>query len=159
MSDAKPSRSLAKIAGVVAAATLMSKLFGLFRQQAIGAAFAVGPVADAYSFAYVIPGFLLILLGGINGPFHSAIVSVVAKRRREEIGPLVESISTLVALVLVVVAALMVVFAAPVIDFVAQGLEPGDLTRAIAITQLRIMAPMAVLAGLIGIGSVPYTHL
>lgn len=152
MSDVKPTRSLATIAGVVAVATLLSKLFGLFRQQAIGAAFAVGPVADAYSFAYVIPGFLLILLGGINGPFHSAIVSVVAKREREEIGPLVESISTLVALVLVGVAALMVVFAAPIIDFVAQGLEPGDPTRAIAITQLRIMAPMAVLAGLIGIG-------
>ena len=84
VSDAKPSRSLANIAGIVAAATIISKLFGLFRQQAIGAAFAVGPVADAYSFAYIIPGFLLILLGGINGPFHSAIVSVVTKRPREE---------------------------------------------------------------------------
>lgn len=153
MSDAKPTRSLAKIAGVVAAATLISKFFGLFRQQAIGAAFAVGPVADAYSFAYVIPGFLLILLGGINGPFHSAIVSVVAKRRREDIAPLVESISTLVALVLIGVATILFVFAAPIIDFVAQGLSQSEpLAREIAILQLRIMAPMAVLAGLIGIG-------
>lgn len=153
MSDAKPARSLAKIAGVVAAATLLSKFFGLFRQQAIGAAFAVGPVADAYSFAYVIPGFLLILLGGINGPFHSAIVSVIAKRQREEIGPLVESISTLVAIILTAVAAAMFVFAAPIIDFVAQGLSQSEpLAREIAIVQLRIMAPMAVLAGLIGIG-------
>ena len=52
-----------------AAATIISKLFGLFRQQAIGAAFAVGPVADAYSFAYIIPGFLLILLGGYQRSF------------------------------------------------------------------------------------------
>jgi len=153
VSDAKPTRSLAGIAGIVAAATLISKVFGLVRQQAIAAAFAVGPVADAYNFAYVIPGFLLILLGGINGPFHSAIVSVVAKRKREEIGPLVESISTLVSLVLVVVAIAMVVFAAPIIDFVAQGLADTEpLARAIAIRQLQIMAPMAVLAGLIGIG-------
>ncbi|MEL6764145.1 MAG: lipid II flippase MurJ, partial [Cyanobacteria bacterium J06607_6] len=73
-------RSLAGIAGIVAIATLISKLFGLIRQQAIAAAFSIGPVADAYGLAYVIPGFLMVLLGGINGPFHSAIVSVVARR-------------------------------------------------------------------------------
>ncbi|MEM6717302.1 MAG: lipid II flippase MurJ, partial [Cyanobacteria bacterium P01_C01_bin.147] len=57
MSDVKPTRSLTNIATIVAAATLISKVFGLVRQQAIAAAFAVGPVADAYNFAYVIPGF------------------------------------------------------------------------------------------------------
>ncbi|HEY9887209.1 MAG TPA: murein biosynthesis integral membrane protein MurJ [Candidatus Obscuribacterales bacterium] len=153
MSDTKSNRSLAKIAGIVAAATLISKVFGLVRQQAIAAAFAVGPVADAYNFAYVIPGFLLVLLGGINGPFHSAIVSVVAKRQREEIAPLVESISTLVTVALLGVAIALVVLAAPTIDFVAQGLGDTDPTaRAIAIRQLQIMAPMAIFAGLIGIG-------
>ncbi|HEY9764061.1 MAG TPA: murein biosynthesis integral membrane protein MurJ [Trichocoleus sp.] len=149
----KPGRSLASIAGIVAVATLISKVIGLFRQQAIGAAFAVGPVADAYNFAYVIPGFLLVLLGGINGPFHSAIVSVVAKRKREEIGPLVESISTLVGLVLLGVSVALFVFAAPLIDLVAQGLaETTPQAREIAILQLRIMAPMALFSGLIGIG-------
>jgi putative peptidoglycan lipid II flippase len=153
VSDAKPSRSLANIAGIVAAATLISKLFGLFRQQAIGAAFAVGPVADAYSFAYIIPGFLLILLGGINGPFHSAIVSVVTKRPKEETAPLVESINTLVGLVLLGLSVLLFSFAGPIIDLIAQGLSQTDpVARDIAVLQLRIMAPMALLAGLIGIG-------
>ncbi|HEY9736606.1 MAG TPA: murein biosynthesis integral membrane protein MurJ [Trichocoleus sp.] len=150
---AKTGRSLANIAGIVAAATLISKLFGLFRQQAIGASFAVGPVADAYSFAYVIPGFLLVLLGGINGPFHSAIVSVIAKRKREQVGPLVESISTLVGLILLGVSVLLLIFAAPLIDLVAQGLaQTNPEAREIAILQLRIMAPMALFSGLIGIG-------
>jgi putative peptidoglycan lipid II flippase len=153
VSDAKPSRSLANIAGIVAAATIISKLFGLFRQQAIGAAFAVGPVADAYSFAYIIPGFLLILLGGINGPFHSAIVSVVTKRPKAETAPLVESINTLVGLILLGLSGLLVVFAGPIIDLIAQGLAQTDpIARDIAVLQLRIMAPMALLAGLIGIG-------
>jgi putative peptidoglycan lipid II flippase len=68
----KATRSLAGIAGIVAFATLISKFFGLVREQIIAAAFGVGAVVNAYSYAYVIPGFLLILLGGINGPFHSA---------------------------------------------------------------------------------------
>ncbi len=153
MAESKSARSLAGIAGVVAAATLISKLFGLVRQQAIAAAFAVGPVADAYNFAYVIPGFLLILLGGINGPFHSAIVSVIAKRDRDQVAPLVESISTLVGFILGLVAIAMVIFAAPIIDFVAQGLSTNTPeARDIAILQLQIMAPMALFAGWIGIG-------
>ncbi|NJN04912.1 MAG: murein biosynthesis integral membrane protein MurJ [Leptolyngbyaceae cyanobacterium RM1_1_2] len=151
----KPARSLAGIAGIVAIATLVSKIFGLLRQQGIAAAFAVGPVADAYSFAYVIPGFLLVLLGGINGPFHSAIVSVVAKRKREEIAPLVETITTLIGAALLVVTVLIVLFAGPLIDLLARGLSEtavGLEARAIALQQLRIMAPMAFFAGLIGIG-------
>jgi putative peptidoglycan lipid II flippase len=155
VSNAKPTRSLVSIAGIVAIATLLSKLFGLLRQQAIAAAFGVGVVADAYNYAYVIPGFFLILLGGINGPFHSAIVSVVSKRQREEIAPLIETISTLVGGVLILATLLMILFADPLIDVVAPGLGQtpiGLATRAIAVQQLRIMAPMALFAGLIGIG-------
>lgn len=156
MSDSpKPVRSLAGIAGIVAAATLLSKVFGLLRQQAIAAAFGVGVAADAYNYAYVIPGFLLILLGGINGPFHSAIVSVLSRRKNEEVAPLVETITTLVSGVLLVVTVLLIIFADPLMDLVAPGLSQtpvGQETRAIAIQQFRIMAPMAVLAGLIGIG-------
>jgi putative peptidoglycan lipid II flippase len=165
----KPSRSLAGIAGIVAIATLISKIFGLVRQQAIAAAFGVGPAAGAYNFAYVIPGFLLILLGGINGPFHSAIVSVLAKRQRNEVAPIVETMTTVVGGVLLLVTAGLIVFADPLMHLVAPGLYVTaaqaqtsgitadelavlEQTRTIAIAQFRIMAPMAVLAGLIGIG-------
>ncbi len=96
VSKSTPSRSLAGIAGIVAAATLISKVFGLVRTQAIAAVFGVGVVADAFNYAYVIPGFLLVLLGGINGPFHSAIVSVLAKRPKSEAAPLVETVTTFV---------------------------------------------------------------
>lgn len=146
----KTSRSLAGIAGIVAVATLISKIFGLVRQQAIAAAFGVGPAVDAYYYAYVIPGFLLILLGGINGPFHSAIVSVLAKRHKSEAAPIVETITTLVGAMLLLVTIVLIVFAGVFIDLVGPGLS--SQVRAIAILQLQIMAPMAALAGLIGIG-------
>jgi len=146
----KTVRSLSGIAGIVAVATLISKVFGLVRQQAIAAAFGVGAVVDAYSYAYVIPGFLLILLGGINGPFHSAIVSVIAKRDKSEAAPIVETITTLVGAILLLVTVILVVFAGFFIDVIGPGLSQE--VRANAVLQLQIMAPMAVLAGLIGIG-------
>jgi putative peptidoglycan lipid II flippase len=146
----KTSRSLAGIAGIVAVATLISKVFGLVREQVIAAAFGVGTVANAYAYAYNIPSFLFILLGGINGPFHSALVSVLAKRSKAEAAPLVESITTLVSLILLLVTLVLIVFAEPLIYLQAPGLD--EQTKISAVQQLQIMAPLAVFGGLIGIG-------
>lgn len=148
--SSKKSRSLVGIAGIVALATLISKIFGLVREQVVAAAFGIGPVVNAYAYAYVIPGFLFILLGGINGPFHSALISVLAKRDKSEAAPLVETVTTLVSLILLVVTVLLVIFAPQCIDLLAPGL--GQVSRNIAVQQLQIMAPLALLSGLIGIG-------
>ena len=144
------AKSLRRIALVVAVATALSKLAGLVRQQAIAAAFGVGAAYDAYNYAYVLPGFLLILLGGINGPFHSAMVSVLARRPRQEGAYVLAAINTLVGAGLLGVTVLLLVFAGPLITLVGPGL---DATRHdIAVLQLRWMAPMALFAGLIGLG-------
>lgn len=146
----KSSRSLAGIAGIVAVATLISKIVGLVREQVVAAAFGVGTITNAYAYAYNIPSFLFILLGGINGPFHSALVSVLAKRDKSEAAPLVESITTLISLILLLVTLILIVFAEPLIYLQAPGLD--EQTKASAVQQLQIMAPLAVFGGLIGIG-------
>jgi putative peptidoglycan lipid II flippase len=162
-------RSLLNIATIVAVATLLSKIFGLLRQVAIAAAFGNGTAYGAYNFAYVIPGFLLILLGGINGPFHSAIVSVLAKRDRQQVAVIIDTITTMVTGILLLVTVALVIFADPLLHLVAPGLFTPEadllakgidlkviqdlkITKDIAIQQFQIMAPMAVLAGLVGIG-------
>ena len=144
------ARSLRRIALIVGAATALSKVAGLVRQQVIAAAFGVGAAYDAYNYAYVLPGFLLILLGGINGPFHSAMVSVLARRPRHEGAHVLASINTLVGAGLIVVTLLLLVAADPLIDLVGPGLDPER--HALAVLQLRWMAPMALFAGLIGLG-------
>ncbi len=144
------AKSLRRIALIVAAATALSKVAGLLRQQVIAAAFGVGAAYDAYNYAYVLPGFLLILLGGINGPFHSAMVSVLSRRPREEGAHVLAAINTLVGAGLLAVTLLLVVAADPLIDLVGPGLEAAR--HDIAVLQLRWMAPMALFAGLIGLG-------
>jgi putative peptidoglycan lipid II flippase len=141
---------LRRIALIVAVATALSKLAGLVRQQVIAAAFGVGAAYDAYNYAYVLPGFLLILLGGINGPFHSAMVSVLARRPRQEGAHVLAAINTLVGAALIVVTILLVLLADPLITLLGPGLTPE--IHDIAVLQLRWMAPMALFAGLIGLG-------
>jgi putative peptidoglycan lipid II flippase len=155
VTETKPKRSLAGIAGIVAIATLISKVVGLIRQLAIAFAFGVGTAKAAYDISAILPSFFLILLGGINGPFHSAMVSALAKRRKEESAPLVEAVSTLIGIIFLVVSLIVFLFAPFFIDLLASGLQQtaqGLETRAIAIQQLRIMAPIAWFAGMIGIG-------
>ena len=144
------SRSLRRIALIVAVATALSKVAGLVRQQVIAAAFGVGAAYDAYNYAYVLPGFLLILLGGINGPFHSAMVSVLARRPREDGAHVLAAINTLVGAGLIGVTFVLLVAADPLITLVGPGLDAER--HAIAVLELRWMAPMALFAGLIGLG-------
>ena len=155
----KPIRSIASIAGIVAAATLISKVFGLVRQVILAAAFGNGIAIEAWTYAYAIPGFLLILLGGMNGPFHSAIVSVLTKQKdKSETVPIVETVTTIVGVILIGVSILIFCFASNAIDLSAPNLiHSGDevrgaLVRQSAIEQLQIMSAIAVFAGLIGIG-------
>ena len=144
------ARSLKRIALVVTYGTLLSKVGGLARQLVIAAAFGVGAAYDAYNYAYVLPGFLLILLGGINGPFHSAMVSVLSRRPRQEGAHILATLNTMVSAVLLVVTLALVLAADPLITLVGPGLPP-ELHHN-AVLQLQVMAPMALLAGLIGLG-------
>jgi putative peptidoglycan lipid II flippase len=150
---APPKKSIASIAGIIAIATLISKVFGLGRTVLIAAVFGVGIANGAFQYASIIPSFFLILLGGINGPFHSAMVSVLAKKDKDEAGPLMEAISTVIGLVLVLVAIGMFIFAPQLIMLVGPGLATkAPEVRDMAIQQMRIMAPVTWFAGMIGIG-------
>ena len=146
----KSSPSVGSIAKLVAIATLVSKLFGLVREQVLAAAFGIGAVINAYAYAYLVPSFFLVMLGGINGPFHTALVSVLAKKDKSEAAPIVETVTTLVSIFLLIVTVVIIVFAPTTIDL--SGSELALETKQLAILQLRIMAPLALLAGLIGIG-------
>ena len=156
MTEPSPQkRSLVNIAFIVAIATLISKVFGLMRQVVLAAAFGTSAPYGAYQYASIIPSLFLILLGGINGPFHSSLVSVLAKKGNKESATIIQSISTLVGLVMLGVTIGMVIFAPQLITLMASGLAQtaeGREVREMAIQQLRIMAPTAWFAGMIGIG-------
>jgi putative peptidoglycan lipid II flippase len=64
--------------------TSLSKLAGCIRQIFIAAAFGVGVTYDAFNYAYIIPGFLLIIIGGINGPLHNAVVAVLTTLNKKK---------------------------------------------------------------------------
>ncbi|GAQ85148.1 integral membrane protein MviN [Klebsormidium nitens] len=148
-------RSLFLAAGVVGLATVGAKILGLGRESTLAAAFGVGPVMNAYSYASILPTFLISMLGGINGPFHSAITAALARRSPPAGRALVEKVSTLVLLTFTLVSLVIFLNAPALVDLAAPGLmtsAEGAMTSAIAVAQLRVMAPCALLAALLGVG-------
>jgi len=146
-----------RVSWVVGLATLASKVLGMLREAMMAAAFGVGPVAVAYSYASLLPGFFQSLLGGINGPIHTAVSTTVGREQsREKASEIVESLATLLGAALLVCSAAILVAAPLFIDLAAPGLvrlgSEGEATRALAVLQLRAMAPSALLSGLTGIG-------
>ncbi|XP_024359491.1 uncharacterized protein [Physcomitrium patens] len=152
---ASSERGLFQIAGLIGAATLVSKVIGLAREAALAAVYGVGPVMNAFNYASIVPGFFLTMLGGINGPFHSAMTAALSKRRKEDGQKLLTSVSLLSGLACTGFSILIFLNAGLLIDTLAPGLlvaADGILTRRIAIIQLKMMAPCALLAALIGLG-------
>lgn len=150
---AKPSgKSIAGIAGVVAVLILLAKSFGFIREIVIARAFGTGWERDAYNLAYQLPAFALILLGGLNGPFHSATLAALTRLResgRQVKGSPVFTIVLLTGAVMGAIAALVFFLADPIVTL--QGPWVSRQTHDLAVAQLRIMVPILLVGAWIGV--------
>ncbi len=142
--------TIKEIAFVVTLGTFLSKFGGMARQLVIAGAFGISASYDAYNYAYIIPGFFLILLGGINGPLHNSMVTLLANKNKVDSKIFLNSINNILNLILLFIS-LLVFFASDLlINLVGAGLSPD--IKEIASSQLKIMSPIILLSGLIGLG-------
>lgn len=147
------ARGLLGIASVIALLTLLSKGFGFGRELVIAYQFGAGVAKDAYTAAYIIPAFSLIMLGGLTGPFHTVTQRILAtlRHRGED-----AAIPGVMAAIFVVVTAVMgglaalTYFASPLMIKAVASQLSGPAFE-IAVLQLQLMSPLVLLGGLIGI--------
>ena len=129
--------------------TTLSKFAGGLRQVLIAAAFGVGITYDAYNYAYIIPGFLIVIIGGINGPLHNAIVAVITPLNNKDGGIVLAQVSIKISLFLVALSLIIYLNASNCINFIGPNL--GLESKSIATSQLKILAPCIPLSGFIGL--------
>ena len=119
--------------------TSLSKLAGCIRQIFIAAAFGVGVTYDAFNYAYIIPGFLLIIIGGINGPLHNAVVAVLTPLNKKNGGIVLTQVSIKLSILLLILAILIYSNANLLIESLAPNLSSEG--KSIATYQLQILTP------------------
>lgn len=153
--------SLLKAAGLIAVVTVLSKVLGAVRDWQIMNVYGASLASDAYFAAVQLPSFAIVLLGGLGGPFHTVTVSVFTKllakantsenkeTPHQQAQKLASCFVTLTALVFAGFSILTYLFAEPIMRLILQ--DSPEALIANATIQLKIMSPVMLLGGLIGI--------
>ena len=148
--------SILRAAWLIAFVTIVSKFVGFLRDVCIANYYGAGLVSDAYFYAYQIPSLAIILMGGVGGPFHSATVSVFAKlinpeekEPSEKVKKLFNTFLTVTFIFFAIFSILIFIFAEPILNFIIHGNNTELIS--LAGTHLKIMTPVILIGGIIGI--------
>lgn len=148
--------SLLKAAWLIAFVTIISKFAGFIRDIVIANYYGAGLASDAYFYAYQIPSLAIILMGGVGGPFHSAAVSVFAKivnpddkTPPEKAQKLFNTFVTASFILFSLLAVIVFIFSEQIMSFIIHSSNQELIYH--ASRHLRIMTPIIIIGGIIGI--------
>ena len=145
-----------KAAWMIALVTILSKFIGFFRDVITAKYYGASIVSDAYFYAYQIPSFAIILLGGVGGPFHSATVSVFSKlipdlnsKPSEVVNKLYNTFLVLSILFFSILGLICYLFSTQIMEIIISGGSQELISLASA--HLKIMTPVFIVGGIVGI--------
>ena len=134
---------VARSAGVVGAATLLSRVAGLIRDQVMASLFGAGFATDAFNVAFRIPNLLrdLFAEGAMSSAFVPTFTEAHLNRGDQASWALGRQVMAWLAAVLGTICLLAGVFATPLVRLFAGGFEkiPGKLELTVLLT--RVMLP------------------
>jgi putative peptidoglycan lipid II flippase len=144
----KEHGTLLRSASLVSVLTLVSRVFGYFRDQRIAFLLGAGVEFDAYTIAYRIPNLLRRLVGegAVSAAFIPIFSDYLSHERREEAWRFAGSILTILTFLMAVVTVVGVLFAPLVVLMLASGVDERKLELATLLT--RIMMPYIFLVSL-----------
>jgi putative peptidoglycan lipid II flippase len=148
--NAGEEAKVAKRAGVVGAATMLSRITGLARDQVMATLFGAGFATDAFNVAFRVPNLLrdLFAEGAMSSAFVPTFTEAHIKRGDEAAWALGRQVMSWLAVVLASVCLLGGLFAGPLVRLFAGGFEriPGKLELTVLLT--RVMLPFLPLVAL-----------
>jgi len=149
-------KGLLKAAWWIAVIILLSKVAGFLRDIVVANFYGAGVVSDAYFYAYQIPALVLVILGGVGGPFHSATVAVFSKlitdfkaKPKEDVKKLFNTFETFTMMLFAVAALLCFFFPVPIMRVIINEGSPELLN--LAAYHLKIMSPVVFIGSVMGL--------
>jgi len=145
-------KRLARDVLLMAAATAMSRVLGLFRDVAIADRFGAGAAYDAFLIAFFVPHFLRQLLA--EGALSTAMVPVYTELHESSTSAdasasadaFASNLISWLILLFPVVVVLGIMLAPWYVPFLASGFDPGKLALAVRLT--RILFPFIAVIGI-----------
>lgn len=154
--SASKKRSLGKTFGIVAILTVLSKCAGLIRDIVVLQAFGTNYLSDAFNNATLFTGNILILFGGLGGPFHSSAVAVLTPKKEDpDSGRMMVQIFLATMIFLILPSVAIYYFAPELIQLIAPASALADANRQEywneTVRQIRIMLPLVAISGFVGL--------
>ncbi|MEW6671061.1 MAG: murein biosynthesis integral membrane protein MurJ [Thermodesulfobacteriota bacterium] len=142
-----------KAAGVVAGATLLSRIFGFIRDVVVAWFFGAGLASDAFFVAFRIPNLLRRLLaeGSLSIAFIPVFTDHLARNGKEEAFLLARAALRLISVLLAVVAVLGILLSPLIVRIVGVGFAESPEKLALTVTLTRIMFPYIFFIGLVAL--------
>jgi len=145
-----PTRRVAKDAGRVGAATMLSRVLGLVRDQVMAAMFGAGFASDAFNAAFRVPNMLrdLFAEGAMSAAFIPTFTEADRRRGADEAWALGRQVMSSLLLVLLVLCAVGWLFAGPFVDLLAGGFAQQEGKLELTAWLFRVMLPFLPLVAL-----------
>jgi len=148
------NKSIAKSAGIIGFATLISRVLGFARDMIFAAFFGTGVYAQAFVVAFRIPNLLRDLVG--EGAANSAVVPVLVEELnhngREAFWKLANILLNLVLVVLTLLTVIGFLMARPIVFAIAPGFSQDPVKLDVTIALTRIIFPYLIFIGLTAYG-------
>jgi putative peptidoglycan lipid II flippase len=137
------TRTIAKAAGFLIAANLISRILGFLRETIIAGLFGQGSVTDAYNVAFILPDLLYwLLVGGVlSSAFIPVLSDYIAKNKEDEGWHVVSSVLNITLVILGFLIIIALIFAEQFIHFLAPGLK-DNMNLAIQLMRIILFQPL-----------------
>ena len=147
----KENSRVIKAAGVVGAATLLSRILGYIRDAVIAWYFGAGLSSDAFIAAFRIPNLLRRLFGegAISNAFIPVFTDYLTNDGKDEGLRLARSALFVMSILLVVISILGILLAPIIVKVIAPGFFASPVKMSLTITLTRIMFPYIFFIGLV----------
>ncbi len=145
-------RQIARAAGIVMLAYVMSGVLGIVRQSAINATFGAGAKLDAFTAAQRVPETLFVLVAGgaLGSAFIPVFMRFLALDDEDAAQRLANGVITLLVAVATALAALVFILAVPITDHLLVP-KAAPQTQALTVELMRIMLLTVIIFGVSGL--------
>ena len=136
------AKTIGSAAVILGAASLVSRLIGLFRDRILAGRFGAGDELDIYYAAFRIPDLVysLLVLGAVSAGFIPIFISYLQKDKSKS-WYLANSVLNLMALSLMAACALLIIFTPWLMELVAPGFSSEKLSLTVQLTRIMFLSP------------------
>lgn len=134
---------LAAAALIIGAASLVSRLVGVWRDRILASTFGAGTSLDVYYAAFRLPDFLynLIILGALTAGFIPVFSEYVERKGNAAAMKLTGTVVSLVGVVMAILGFVLVVGAPWIVPFVTPGFDASQMALTVQLSRIMFLSP------------------